>query len=167
MFSIIKASTDDCAIIHNLASRIWGNTYGEILAKEQLDFMFDMMYAPANIQKQMLEQQHEFFIIRKDGEPAGYLSIEKEGDDTYIFQKVYSLPELHGTGIGRYIVEQGISHLKSIHPRPFTIQLYVNRENPAVGFYKHLGFRQVATRDHHIGNGYFMNDFIMEMEINQ
>lgn len=165
MFSIRKATTDDCSLIHHLASHTWENTYGSILDKEQLDFMFEMMYAPANILKQMTVEHHQYFIIQADDVPSGYLSIEKEDDDTYLFQKVYSLPETHGTGIGRYIIEQGIAHLRTQHPSPFTVKLYVNRENPAVGFYKHMGFQEIATRDYSIGNGYFMNDFIMTLEI--
>ena len=110
--------------------------------------MFDMMYAPDNILKQMEELHHQYFIILVDDMPAGYLSIEKTGENTYNFQKIYSLPEMHGTGIGRFIIEQGINYLKEGHTGPFTIEL-----------------REIGTRDHHIGNGYFMNDYIMSMEV--
>ena len=127
MFTIRKATIDDRSLIHDLASRIWENTYGKILSKEQLDYMFDMMYAPDNILKQMEELHHQYFIILADDMPAGYLSIEKTGENTYNFQKIYSLPEMHGTGIGRFIIEQGINYLKEVHTGPFTIELYVNR----------------------------------------
>ncbi|WP_102408823.1 GNAT family N-acetyltransferase [Parabacteroides bouchesdurhonensis] len=165
MFSIKKATVDDSSTIHSLASRTWSDTYGNILSKEQLEYMFDMMYAPENILKQMNELHHQYFIIYNNGEPSGYLSIEKKEDGLFNFQKIYSLPEIHGSGIGRYIIEQGIAYLKNTYPTPFTIELYVNRHNPAVGFYKHMGFKEVATRDHHIGNGYYMNDYIMEIRI--
>lgn len=165
MFLFNKAKTSDCVLINSLASRIWENTYGKILPKEQLEYMFEMMYSPENIQKQMEELRHQYFIVYSDNIPSGYLSIEQQDKDTYIFQKIYSLPEIQGKGIGRYMVEQGIAYLKSIHPGPFSITLYVNRENPAVGFYKHMGFIETATRDHHIGNGYYMNDYIMSLDI--
>lgn len=165
MFSIRKADTNDCSLINDLASRVWSHTYSTILTPEQIDYMFDMMYAPENLKKQMIEQKHQFFIISADNVPAGYLSIEQKEDDLFNFQKIYSLPEMHGSGIGRYIIEQGIAYLKSIHPGSFTVELYVNRYNPAVGFYKHMGFHEVATRDHAIGNGYYMNDFIMEQRV--
>ena len=145
MFTIRKATIDDRSLIHDLASRIWENTYGKILSKEQLDYMFDMMYAPDNILKQMEELHHQYFIILADDMPAGYLSIEKTGENTYNFQ--------------------GINYLKEVHTGPFTIELYVNRYNPAIGFYRHMGLREIGTRDHHIGNGYFMNDYIMSMEV--
>ncbi|MEG1543153.1 MAG: GNAT family N-acetyltransferase [Tannerellaceae bacterium] len=163
MFSIKQATTKDCATIHDLASRIWSHTYNSILAPDQLDYMFDMMYAPQNILEQMNELKHLYFIISKNGTPAGYLSIEQKADDLYNFQKIYSLPEVHGSGIGRYIIEQGIAYLKGIHPTPFTIELYVNRHNLAVGFYHHMGFQEIGTRDHAIGNGYYMNDYILNL----
>ena len=166
MFSITKATIDDCQLINNLASKIWEPTYGSILSREQLDYMFDMMYAPESLLKQMTELHHQFFIIYADGEPSGYLSIETVEKDLFEFQKIYSLPSLHGTGIGRYIIEQGIDYLKSIHPGPFTIEMNVNRFNPAFGFYKHMGFYEHTTRDFHIGNGYYMNDYIMRLDIN-
>ncbi|RHJ87785.1 GNAT family N-acetyltransferase [Parabacteroides sp. AM08-6] len=165
MFSIRKATIEDCPLINKLASKIWEPTYGSILSREQLDYMFDMMYAPENLLKQINELHHQFFIIYADGEPSGYLSIETVDRDLYEFQKIYSLPALHGTGIGRYIIEQGIEYLKSIHPEPFTVELNVNRQNPAVGFYKHMGFHEHATRDFHIGDGYYMNDYIMRMDV--
>jgi GNAT superfamily N-acetyltransferase len=165
MFSITKATVKDCQLIQDLASQIWEPTYGSILSQDQLVYMFDMMYSLNNLRIQMEELHHQFFIILADGIPSGYLSIEKVEEDLFEFQKVYSLPALHGSGIGRYIIEQGISYLKSIHPGSFTIELNVNRENPAYGFYKHMGFYQYATRDFHIGNGYYMNDYIMRMEV--
>lgn len=81
-------------------------------------------------------------------------------------KKSILLPSLHGSGILDVLSsEQGVAYLKTIHPGPFTVELNVNRENPAVGFYKHMGFHEHATRDFHIGNGYYMNDYIMRMEV--
>lgn len=166
MLSIRKAFNNDCSLIRELASHVWGDTYGTILSKDQLDYMFEMMYSTDNILKQMNELHHQYFIISADNVPAGYLSIETKGEDLFNFQKIYSLPQYHGKGIGRFIIEQGIEWIKSFHTAPFTVELYVNRYNPAVGFYKHMGFKEVSTRDHFIGNGYYMNDYIMELRVN-
>jgi ribosomal protein S18 acetylase RimI-like enzyme len=165
MFSIKKAGNKDAQLIHDLASRVWGPTYGAILSPEQLNYMFDLMYAPESIVNQMTELGHQYFIVYDDETPSGYISIEKKEEDTYIFQKIYALPEKQGTGMGRFMFEEGVRYLKGIHAGPFKVMLYVNRENPAIGFYEHIGFRQIDTRDHHIGNGYYMNDYIMCMEV--
>ncbi|MDR0699172.1 MAG: GNAT family N-acetyltransferase [Tannerella sp.] len=163
---IRKADINDCSLIRDLASRIWEHTYGSILSKEQLAYMFEMMYSIDNLYKQIAILKHQFFIISADERPAGYLSFEEKTDDTFIFQKIYAVPEFHGKGVGRHLVEQVISYLKDIHPQPFTVELYVNRENPAVGFYEHIGFVKSGTRDYPIGDGYYMNDYIMSININ-
>ena len=153
MFTIRKATIDDRSLIHDLASRIWENTYGKILSKEQLDYMFDMMYAPDNILKQMEELHHQYFIILADDMPAGYLSIEKTGENTYNFQKIYSLPEMHGTGIGRFIIEQGINYLKEVHTGPFNRKVWA----PAAGIpaFRHRLLQTYGiTGNRHTGPSY-------------
>lgn len=163
--SFRMANLSDCALIRKLASQIWAPTYQSILPEEQLDYMFELMYATDNIRKQMTDLGHQYFIAYADKKPAGYLSIERKSEHTFIFQKIYALPALHGKGIGRYLFEQGAIYLKKLHPAPYTIELYVNRNNPAVGFYEHIGMKKTATRDHDIGNGYFMNDYIMTLDV--
>lgn len=165
MFSFKSITIDDAPLIRALASQIWSDTYKNILSPEQLDYMFEMMYSIDSIRKQMAEAGHRFFIAEIDGVPSGYISIEQKGDKLFNFQKIYALPSLHGKGLGRYLVEEGIAYLKKNFETPFTIELFVNRENKAVGFYKHIGFKEVATRDHAIGNGYYMNDYIMNLEV--
>lgn len=76
MFTIRKATIDDRSLIHDLASRIWENTYGKILSKEQLDYMFDMMYAPDNILKQWKSYIINIYYI--GGRYAGRLFIHRE-----------------------------------------------------------------------------------------
>lgn len=165
MFSIRTADLNDRHLINNLASQVWANTYGHILTEDQLEYMFEMMYSPESLAKQMTEQGQMYFIVYSDNTPSGYLSIEQKDDHTYIFQKIYALPQTQGTGMGRYMIEQGVAYLRTIHPVPFSVMLYVNRENRALGFYRHLGFEVIDTRDHPIGNGYYMNDYIMELKV--
>lgn len=165
MLNIKKASTTDCLLINSLAAQTWGNTYGSILSSEQLDYMFQMMYAPENILKQMTDMGHVYFIVSSDHTPCGYISIEKVNDDLFNFQKIYLTPLAQGKGAGRFMIEQGFAYVKKIHPAPCTVQLYVNRQNKAVEFYKKMGFHIADSRDHHIGNEYYMNDYIMECYI--
>jgi len=166
MYTIEQANLEDRDTIREIASRTWEPTYRNILSKTQIDYMFEMMYSLENLRKQMVEQHHQFFIIRADGRPVAYLSIEPKSGNRFNFQKIYSLPEMHGKGVGRFIIEQGVAYLKAHYPTPFVVELYVNRYNPAVGFYQHMGLKIADTRDHDIGNGFFMNDYIMEMEVN-
>ena len=49
--------------------------------------------------------------------------------------------------------------------RPVSVELNVNRNNQAVGFYRHLGMEIRRQGDFHIGNGFYMNDYIMGLDL--
>lgn len=163
MLSIRKATEKDCSLINKLASQVWEPTYGHILSKEQLDYMFDWMYAPHNLLQQMKEQQ-VYFIGYKNDEPCGYISVEHQDKDLFHLQKIYVLPSFQGCHAGSFLLKEAMKYIKSIHPEPCTMELNVNRHNKALQFYEHMGLKKVREGDFPIGNGYYMNDYIMAIE---
>ena len=165
MFTIRKADTADISLINKLAWQIFPETYKNILTKEQSDYMMEWMYSPENIRKQMEEEGHIYYIAYEECEAAGYVSIQPEGKDLYHLQKIYVLPYYQKYGLGRKLFEQAIKAIKELHPEHCLTEVHVNRQNPALGFYEHMGMRKMREGDFPIGNGYYMNDFIMGIEI--
>jgi len=51
MIVIVKAATEDFQAIQDIAFKTWPVTYGHILSAEQLEYMLDMMYSTASLQK--------------------------------------------------------------------------------------------------------------------
>ena len=74
MISIKKAGIDDIEIIRALAQQTWPEAYGNILGKQQLDYMLELFYHSAALQKQMEEMNHQFILIYTSGKPAGFAS---------------------------------------------------------------------------------------------
>ena len=165
MFEIRKATLEDIPLINKLAWIVFPHTYKELLSPGQIEFMMDWMYSPANLQKQMTEDGHIYFIAYKDEEPAGYLSIQPEGEHTYHLQKIYVLPHFQGMKLGKLLFNHAIKAIKELHPEPCQMRLNVNRENKAVTFYQRMGMVKVDEGDFPIGNGYYMNDYIMGLDI--
>lgn len=165
MLVLRKATTKDCDLIHDMAANVFPATYCEILSKEQLEYMFEWMYAPHNILKQMEVDHHVYFIAYQDGEPCGYVSVEQQDTDLFHLQKIYVLPHFQGRHIGDFLFRSAINYIKEIHPSPCLMELNVNRDNKALHFYKRMGMRILREGDFHIGNGYYMNDYIMGLRI--
>lgn len=165
MFTIRKATTDDIQLINRMAQSVFPATYRDILSEEQLDYMMDWMYSPRNLRKQMEEEGHIYYIAYRGDEAAGYVSIQPEGEHLFHLQKIYVLPHYQGFHLGRILFEQAIRAIKEIHPEPCEMHLNVNRNNKALQFYEHMGMKKVAEGDFHIGNGYYMNDYIMGLSI--
>lgn len=167
---ISKASGEDIMCIHDMAQVVFRHTYREILSPEQMEYMMDLMYSPANLQKQ-LDEGHVYYIAYRDGKPCGYVSVQPEGiadDGRLLFhlQKIYVLPSEQGHGLGRALFDRAVAHVREAARRcTARIELNVNRNNPSIGFYHHLGLRILRQGDFHIGNGYYMNDYIMGLEV--
>lgn len=166
------ATLADVALIRSIADGVWQETYADILSAEQIDYMFEMMYSHENLTIQMRDKQHHFIIILCDETPSAYISIEPLGSGRYNFQKIYARRQAQGCGIGRYMIEQGEKWVRGEEEQAPTstdgsivVELFVNRRNKAVDFYRHMGFEIVDTRDHAIGNDFYMNDYIMEKKL--
>ena len=73
------------------------------------------------------------------------------------------MPEAQGNGVGIQLINEIINHAKKKNDN--ILFLNVNRFNKAQHFYSKLGFQIAFEEDISIGNGYLMEDFVMEKEI--
>lgn len=165
MIEIREATLADVDLIHDMATVAFPATYRAILTPGQIDYMMKWMYDSANIQCQMTDEGHVYFIAYDEGAAAGYASVQPDGTDCYHLQKIYVLPHRHGCGVGRALLRHIVEVIHHWHPAPCRLELNVNRHNAAIGFYRHLGFRILRSGDFDIGGGYFMHDYIMGMDI--
>ena len=165
MFEIRKAFVEDISVIRLLASVVFPDTYKEILSTEQLEYMMDWMYSTESLNRQMTEDGHIYYLAYQADEPVGYLSIQPEGEHIFHLQKIYVLPAFQGKGLGKLLFEQAIRAIKELHPFPCQMRLNVNRQNKALTFYLKMGMTKVDEGDFPIGNGYYMNDYIMGLNI--
>lgn len=165
MFTIRKARIDDCGLINQMAGEVFPATYQEILSPGQLDYMMDWMYPPENIRKQMEEEGHVYFIAYEGDEPCGYVSVQQQEENVFHLQKIYVLPHFQGAHCGSFLFREAVRYIKEVHPEPCLMELNVNRNNKALLFYERMGMRKLREGDFPIGNGYYMNDYIMGLDI--
>ena len=159
-----KAGIDDIALIRDLAEKSFLPTYKEILSADQLDWMFDWMYSADSL-RQQIEDGHVFFIAYDGDRPCGYVSVERQGEALFHLQKIYVLPDFQGKHVGQYLVRLVFDYVKSLYSGECTVELNVNRNNKAKFFYERMGFSVARSGDFPIGNGYYMNDYIMAIEL--
>ena len=152
-------------IVIDLTKKIWPVAYGEILSKAQLDYMIDKFYNETALREQIEIKEHVFYLAQDENENyVGFVSYEinSEPNKTKI-HKIYVLPETQGTGLGRQFFE--LVKEKAIENQQNAIFLNVNKFNNAIHFYIKLGFTKVKDEVIDIGNGYVMDDYVMEVAI--
>ena len=68
-------------------------------------------------------------------------------------------------GAGALLFRSAVAYVRSVCPEPCRMELNVNRHNRALHFYERMGMRKLREGDFPIGGGYWMNDYIMGLEI--
>lgn len=162
MLSIRNAVINDIALVRELTYRIWPQTYASLLSPEQIDYMLDMMYSESSLQKQMNEGSR-FMIVSAENEPVGFASYQQIEPGVFKLHKLYVLPSQQGKGTGRFVIDH-IIHA-SQQQGAVSLRLQVKKDNTAKKFYEKLGFVIIQEIQLDIGNGYIMDDYIMEKKI--
>jgi len=166
MIVIKKAGPENIYGIQSLAEITWPVAYGNILPQQQLRYMLDLFYSKAALEEQMLQKGHQFIIAFDNDEPAGFAAYSPKSiadNNTWRLHKLYIDPNQQGKGVGKILLDHILSAIK---PQGATaLELNVNRHNKALGFYQKTGFVITGEEDIDIGNGYFMNDYVMEKSL--
>lgn len=84
----------------------------------------------------------ECHVILRDGEPAGRLYLAR-GDHELRILDITLLPEHRGQGIGSALIGGLLDEAARTRR---TVRAHVERNCPAVGLYRRLGFLHAATR---------------------
>ncbi len=107
-FTLRRAAAADVETLRRLAEEAFPATYREILSAEQIDYMMEWMYAREKILGEMAAST-AWFVAEADGEPCGYLSVERAGDEVCILRKIYLLPRFQGCGGGEFLFRRAVA----------------------------------------------------------
>ena len=159
---IVPAALKDIPTIIALAEATWEPTYRFIISKEQIDYMYRVIYTPASLRRQMQDEHHTFLVAHQDGAAAGYASFgplpDEAADKVFKLHKIYVLPTRQGQGMGLQLIDAVENAVRKAGGA--FLDLNVNRYNPALAFYERRGFERQREVDVAIGP-YFMNDFVL------
>ncbi|WP_423148508.1 GNAT family N-acetyltransferase [Rubrolithibacter danxiaensis] len=162
MLQIIRAELSDLHQIQTIAYQTWPVTFKNILSDEQIEYMLEMMYSTNSLTTQVQDKQHVFLLAMNSNEFKGFTSYELnyKGSKATKIHKIYILPGQQGKGIGKSLLDK-VSEI-ALKNSNSALSLNVNRQNAAIDFYRKYGFKIVAEENIPIGNGFLMEDYVME-----
>ena len=160
MTEFVKLPEEDEAAIHEMsemAIKIVREHFDPLIGKEQNDYMIALFQTPEAIQKQ-LEEGYRYYFVKEDGRNLGFLAFYPRGSYMYL-SKFYLYSHERGKGYARkmlaFVEEQ--CEKEGLQG----IELNVNRFNQAVDVYLKIGFEIVRLEKNDIGNGFYMDDYVM------
>jgi len=161
VIEIVAGTRDDIPAVRRLADVVWRAYYPGIVPLAQIDYMLARGYSDEALAKLVRDEGAGLALARVDGALSGFAAWHRSGEPaTTKLDKLYVLPALHGHGLGRAL----IGHVEAAARRDGARALILNvakRNVKAIAAYHACGF---ATREPtvvDIGQGFFMDDYIM------
>ena len=151
----------DFAAAADLARAIWLPHYVSIITTAQIEYMLAGRFTAENLRRYLHSSERWMDVLECDGALAGYTSYALTSDPGEVkLEQLYLLPQLHGRGLGRRMLE----HVERVALREGArrLILQVNKRNDkALAFYRRANFtaREEAVFD--VGQGYVMDDYVM------
>jgi len=164
MKNIIPVKTkEDIALLASKADIIWYEYFKSILSLEQIDYMVEKFQSVGAITDQIENKGYEYYFISDGNVVCGYTAVKKEEEKLFI-SKIYLLKEFRKKGLSSFAFEfireyAAKNGLKALY-------LTVNKQNEnSINVYKHWGFEIVRAEKTDIGNGFYMDDYVMEKKM--
>ena len=158
---IFKAEKKDISVIQDLAKKSWSFAYADILEQDQIDYMLDLMYSEEALTKHFENPNYHYYLIQEDDQFLGFVGFEFHLEpETTKLHRIYFLKEAQGKGLGKKALKFVINETEKIGNK--RVILTVNKNNSAKKFYESQGFKIYDEAIFDIGNGYVMDDFLME-----
>lgn len=160
---IRRLDEDDIATLSELARTIWHAHYPGIISAAQIDYMLGQRYAPEAIRASLASTCWE---VAWDGPVmVGFAhAFADTAPRTWKLDKLYVHPQRQRRGIGAALLARiGDDARRAGATR---LVLRVNRHNAvALAAYAKYGFQRYGAEVLEIGNGFVMDDYLLEMHL--
>lgn len=164
----ISKVTDNAGLreISVLAEQIWHECFPGIISEEQINYMVEKFQSYSAMTAQVNDQSYTYFSVRENGELCGYIGIKPENGSRLFLSKLYLRADKRGRGIASVMLKRVFDEAKKLGKS--SVYLTVNKHNDhAVAVYKKTGFETVEFTVTDIGNGFVMDDYVMEYTLRQ
>lgn len=161
--NIVEVKKEEVKELADLASEIWHEYWPSLLSEEQIDYMVDKFQSENAIVKQLATENYLYYFLIKDNVKCGYFGISRIKD--YLFlSKLYIKKEYRHQGLGKIAFEKIIEIAKKLGYSSIKLTVNKNNKNTISAYLKYrLAIVDKTVTD--IGNGFVMDDYIMEYSI--
>ena len=161
MMKITKATIENIPLIKEIAEKSWRKHYPGILFNEQIEYMLEQMYSENELQNHFENPNYHYYLLGDEEKTLGIMGFENHYQEKNTkLHRIYLLEEAKGKGVGKFAIIFLKNQAKESGDQ--RIILNVNKQNPSYYFYVSQGFKVYEEGVFEIGNGYVMDDYLME-----
>lgn len=164
MTEIKQIEKNEIEELSRIASAVVKEHFDPLIGAAQNDYMISKFQSVEAISEQFAHGYRYYWVL-ENGDKAGFFAFYPKEGKMYL-SKFYVL----GTYRGHHLAKEMFAYIiaetrKEGLPAIF---LNVNRGNSdVIAIYEHLGFRIIREEKNDIGQGFFMDDYVMECNFEQ
>lgn len=155
----------DFATVASLGETIWRGHYIGMITAEQVEYMLKGRYTPEKLGAYLGAGDRWLKLLREDGRPVGYCSWSIGPTPREMkLEQLYLLSEMKGRGLGGLMLRAVEDDARARGCA--SVWLTVNKGNAgSIAVYKKAGYTVREEAVFNIGNGFVMDDFVMEKRL--
>ncbi len=162
----ITAATSKAILleIEKLAIEIWQEHYTPIIGAAQVSYMLDKFQSLAAMDRQIKEEGYLYYAIYLNNNLVGYFAVQPRTESLFL-SKLYVASSMRGQGIAKLAMNfiKDLATSRNLEQ----IELTVNKYNKdSIAAYKKMGFITVKEAVFDIGEGFVMDDYVMQLDLN-
>jgi diamine N-acetyltransferase len=147
-----------------LARIVWLDHYPPIIGIAQTEYMLRQRYDPEVIRSELARGTIWWDVLREDGVMQAFASFFRSDPDTVKIDKLYVNPARQRCGLGARLVQHVAERARDLGCGK--IVLAVNKRNrDAIAAYRKYGFDIAEAVVKDIGEGFVMDDYIMQRSL--
>lgn len=152
----------DFETLARLGETIWRSHYASIISMAQIDYMLSGRYTPDQLRAYLDADDRWLELLRLDGRPVGYCSYALSATPGEMkLEQLYLQEECRGKGLGGLMLRHVEARARERGCR--VLMLTVNKQNAgSIAVYRKSGFRVREEAVFDIGNGFVMDDYVMQ-----
>ncbi|MCQ2751861.1 MAG: GNAT family N-acetyltransferase [Coriobacteriales bacterium] len=162
---VLVEDPESIAILANLAQEIWMEHFPVLIGNSTAEYLYERMLSIDALITNIGNENYQYYFTRVNDENIGFIGVQPQ-ENTLFLSKLYLKKDFRGKGYGR----QQLEFVKEI-ARHFgfkSIKLTCNRGNTSsIDMYKHVGFKITDEVDTDVGEGYYMNDYVMVWDFDE
>ena len=162
--AILPVLESDIADLVALARAIWYRHYPDIISVEQIEYMLNQRYHPDLIRTQLASGRAWWDKLVSSDAMIAFSSCElSDHPGEMKLDKIYVRYDLRGQGFGSRLIRSVEAHALAAGCKRLSLQVNKNNHS-AIEAYRHNGFTVAQSAKFDIGNGFYMDDYVMAKE---
>ena len=158
-------SKGDFEELEPFAASIWEQHYTPIIGAEQVAFMLNK-YQSAEAMFNQSSAGYKYALVIFGGQKAGYFAYDVKDEKEVFISKFYIHKDFRKRVLGRQVIDFIEKEAQALGCSKMSLS--VNKDNSdSIQFYISYGFQTIKAQKVAIGEGFYMDDYVMSCPVDR